>query len=173
MRHKLAFTAPLLFMGALLVHCGTGSFSTVGDGSDASVRNPSCPSTPPTPGAACGLADGTTCSNYPSAAAGCACCSGASPSYECTGGTWVAFATGAGGGVPNVTAACPVTVPKQGDSCVAPCGGAQFSCSFDCAHGNGSVSTANCQNGSWQVLQSDIACEPDDGGTDAAGDAHD
>jgi hypothetical protein len=58
--------------------------------------------------------------------------------------------------------ACPVDVPARG----APCSPCAASCSYDCAHGNGSVSTAKCVNGAWTVLQSAIACEapPDAGG---------
>jgi hypothetical protein len=78
----------------------------------------------------------------------------------------VAFAS-AGGGAPNLAPGCPVNVPKAGDTCGTPCGGAQLSCNYDCAHGNGYVSTATCNGGLWEIRQSLMDCEAADAATDA------
>jgi hypothetical protein len=173
MRHLLAAMPVLLVL--TLVHC-SGSAVGIGDGgvdeggSDAAVRNVACPNIEPTVGAACSLPAGITCGNYPLAAApGCECCSSQSPNYNCSGGVWIAHAVATA--TPNIAAACPVTVPTQGEACGSPCG-ASITCSFDCAHGNGSISSATCVAGIWQVRQSLAPCGAADAGEDAA-DAND
>jgi hypothetical protein len=150
-----------LFATVALLHCSDGSSSGGGPAT-------SCPSTPPTADGPCAAPAGTTC-NYATAAAGCECCpGGGSTEFQCTGGKWVELVSAnAGNGAP-AGVACPETVPKQGDACGSPCGGAVTTCNYDCAHGNGFVSTAKCQGGSWQVTQSEVACEIPDSGLDGS-----
>ena len=68
-----------------------------------------------------------------------------------------------GGGSGNA-AGCPANVPAQGSSCFD----AGLACHYDCAHGGGNVSDATCTAGKWNVITSEIACEPGDSGDGGA-----
>ena len=159
---SLGLVLSIAATGLLLTECSDNNPGTAGDGGNAG-----CPTNPPTPGTTCTLPNGTMCNQYPQP--GCACCSGGG-GYECNDGKWQELGV-ANGVQPGI--ACPATVPEAGSFCSSsPCGGAQPACSYDCATGNGFVSSATCENGSWSVTQLEIACEVD-AGVDAGADAGD
>ncbi|MGH7282105.1 MAG: hypothetical protein ACRELY_11315 [Polyangiaceae bacterium] len=147
---------------AVIVSATSGAFflTQCGDSGDTS-----CPANPPTIGAACSLASGTICNDYPQP--GCACCGGGG--YQCTDGKWQE--TGGSGLAPG-SAACPETVPDAGDPCsgYSPCGGAVLSCQYTCETGNGRELSAVCSEGAWEIEQTGEACLVD-GGLDAGSDA--
>lgn len=149
-----------------VLHCSSGGSGALGDGG---VDGGGCPQAIPSPGTVCSLANGTVCGSYATAAPGCYCCSGGgSSSFVCQNGKWVEFSTGGppGGGTP---VGCPATVPVEGSSC-SPCG-ATPTCSYSCATGNGSVSSAQCQGGTWHVTKSAMPCATDASLVDADADA--
>ncbi|MEO7109246.1 MAG: hypothetical protein ABI183_02310, partial [Polyangiaceae bacterium] len=148
--------------GALfLTQCGDSNFGTPQDGGSGGDAAAQCPANPPTTGTACSLPTGTLCNAYPQP--GCECCG--SGGFECDNGTWQALAESDG---PNITAACPVTVPEAGTPCsLATCGGPLPACPYDCTTGNGAISTASCPQGYWVVQQSEVSCLIDGGAPDA------
>ena len=132
-----------------------------------------CPVAALTSGTACIASEGTTCTYQGPATPGCYCCNGGgSPGYVCSKGTWQELAYASGGGAPNNFQACPAVMPKQGDGCTPSCGGAQQSCTYDCATGNGRAGSATCANGSWKVSLLGLACRVE-AGVEDAGDASD
>ncbi len=175
--------SPRRFVGALALvglaasglasASGCSSSSTDTGSGDASTGDKTCPTSPPTPGAPCALADGAECNNYPQATPGCACCGSTVVSYICSQGKWEERYSAASGGGASPAFICPTDVPNNGDSCTPSCGGPSQQCNYDCAHGHGSVSSATCVNGAWHVSQSEIACEAPDAGDGGASDAAD
>ncbi len=143
---RLAAVALAASLCASLAAC-SGSSAGGGDGGAG------CPSSPPSEGATCFLASGTTCS-YGGAQGPC----GGGTVAVCMNGTW-AFEAFAGAGTPAATA-CPSTIPQQGSPCsVDSCGGAQPSCSYGCDQGGPAYAT--CNGSTWQVQSSGIACAVD------------
>jgi hypothetical protein len=114
------------------------------------------------------LLSGTSCS-YATANGGAPagyCGGGGGQEAFCQSGTWVYAATpGAGAGY----LACPVNAPAQGSSCAQPCGGAQQSCTYDCAHCGGYNCNATCDGATWNVVTNETACQADDAGVQEGG----
>lgn len=148
--------------------CSSSSSASSGDGGSGDTT---CPKDPPTTGAPCALPSGVQCNKYPTAQPGCACCGSTIVTYVCVNGAWQEMLSASGSGGASPASVCPDQVPNEGDSCTPTCGGPMQQCNYDCAHGGGYVSTATCQQGSWHVTKSEIACEAADGGSDAPSDA--
>jgi hypothetical protein len=146
------------------------------DGGTGDGSNPvGCPDGVPTSTTSCALPNGTTCS-YATPNGGP--CSGGT-SAVCQNGVWTVTQSGG----PPITGSCPATAPPQGSSCTPSCG-AQASCTYDCAHCNGSNCVATCNGSTWSISTFASPCAgaeagapdtgPDtgasEGGADAAGD---
>lgn len=164
-RSLFAFAVVGVLSPLALLDCTSSNSGTGSGNPDGGV----CPASAPTSGSACFAAEGTMCSGYAGLATpGCYCCNGGgSSSFTCSMGKWQELSYATGGGAPNNFAACPVTIPAQGSACMPSCGGAQQSCSYDCETGQGRAASANCVNGSWNILQLGLAC-PVDAGADAS-----
>jgi hypothetical protein len=149
---------PLLAIGvvaAMLAACGSSSSATgVGaDGGEADggareggvINPPGCPATAPAYNDPCAIS-GTSC-RY-----GDGQC--AMTVASCEAGRW---------NMPSSPAPlpCPEIVPDPGATCCAAAGTA---CSYDCAHGKGYNSTANCQNGKWSIFTSLSPCSAAEAG---------
>jgi hypothetical protein len=160
---RCVVVAAVAGLSLLSVQCASGGGGALADdGGTSDGSSAGCPKSEPSAGAACSLANGTVCRGYPYNAPGCMCCSGSPPSYVCTNGKW---ALQPGPLTPNAKPACPTLVPTEGAAC-DQC--SALSCSYDCAHGNGYVSQAQCNGGAWHVSKSLIACEAPDASADVS-----
>jgi len=112
------------------------------DGATTSDAGAGCPSTPPTSGTACGLADGAEC-QY---AATSAC--GVPEIFFCSRGQWSQAI------VNPPPPICPATQPTVGDSCCLP---GTITCPYGDCFGH-PTSEFQCLNGSWIVTRP--TCNP-------------